>query len=141
MESILSVFTPKKLTSYLNENITVRQAIEIFDVHKYSVVPLVDDLGHYVGTISEGDLLRYLKNELNFDYRAAEKVSINKIEKYRPYRELKADSLLPEFFSLSLEQNFVPVIDDNGIYIGIIKRREIIKYLSNKIKLSFDEDE
>jgi len=137
MESILSVFTPKKLTSYLDENATVRQAIEIFDVHKYSVVPLVDDKGYYAGTISEGDLLRYLKNELNFDYKKAEKVSIKDIEKYRSYRELTVDSLLPEYFSLSLEQSFVPVVDDKGIYIGIIKRKEIIKYLLGKIVVRF----
>jgi len=133
----LSVFTPKKLTLYLNINTTVRQAVEIFDVHKFSVVPIVDELGHYAGTLSEGDLLRYLKNELKFDYKKAEKVSIKEIEKYRSYRELTIDSLLPEYFSLSLEQNFVPVVDDKGIYIGIIKRKEIIKYLLGKIEYSF----
>ncbi len=139
MESVLSVFTPKKMTSYLNENSTVRQAIELFDVHKYSVVPLVNDDGIYVGTISEGDLLRALKNQLDFNIRAAEKIRIKDIEKHRSYIPLKVDSLLSEFFALSLEQNFVPVTDDKGCYIGIIKRKEIIKYLSSKVDMKFND--
>ncbi len=139
MDSILSVFTPKKLTSYLLDTSTVRQAIEVFDIHKYSIVPLVDKEGHYVGTLSEGDLLRHLKNVLNYDIHEAEKTLVRDIPKYRPYQPLKVDSLLSEFFSLSLEQNFVPVVDDKGIYIGIIKRREIIKYLSSKIKMNYQD--
>ena len=135
MKSIMSVFTPKKMTSFLNENYTVRQAIELFDVHKYSVIPLVNNDGHYVGTLSEGDLLSFLKNEAHYDIKITEKVFIKDIERYRQYRALSVDSLLSEFFALSLEQNFIPVTDDKGSYIGIIKRKEIIRFLSEKVEL------
>ena len=137
MESIMSIFTPKKMTSFLNENSTVRQAIELFDVHKYSVIPLVDNDGHFVGTLSEGDLLRFLKNKVGYDIKAAEKVLIKDMERYRQYRSLEVSSLWSEFFVLSLEQNFIPVVDDKGIYIGIIKRKEIIKYLSDKVEMKY----
>lgn len=132
----MSAFTPKRFTAFLNENMTVRQAIEVFDVHKYTVIPVIDDDGHYVGTVSAGDLLRHMKNVLHFDFKEAEKTPVKDVEKYRSYQTLKVDSLLPEFFALSLEQNFVPVIDDQGTYIGIITRKEIIKFLSNKIKMT-----
>ena len=135
MESIMSIFTPKKMTAFLNENSTVRQAIELFDVHKYAVIPLVDDEGHFVGTLSEGDLLCFLKNKANYDIKATEKVLIKEMERYREYRSLEVNSLWNEFFVLSLDQNFIPVTDDKGVYIGIVKRREIIKFLSNKIGL------
>lgn len=133
----MSIFTPKKMTSFLNENSTVRQAIELFDVHKYSVIPLVDNDGHFVGTLSEGDLLRFLKNKVGYDIKAAEKVLIKDMERYRQYRSLEVSSLWSEFFVLSLEQNFIPVVDDKGIYIGIIKRKEIIKYLSDKVEMKY----
>ena len=29
-------------------------------------------------------------------------------------------------------QNFVPVVDDNNVFIGIITRKDVILYLSNK---------
>lgn len=135
MDSIMSVFTPKSMTAFLYDNMSVRQAIELFDVHKYSVLPLVDNEGHFVGTLSEGDLLRFIKNVAKYDVKIAEKTYIKDIERYRQYRSLKVDSLLNEFFSLSLEQNFIPVTDDKEIYIGIIKRKEIIKYLSERIEM------
>ena len=134
----MSVFTPKKMTSFLNANSTIRQAIEIFDAHRYTIVPLVDDQGQYVGTLSEGDLLRFLKNQINYDIKAAEKYHVKDIERYRSYRSLKVDSLLSEFFALSLEQNFVPVVDDKGSYIGIIKRREIIRYLAERVEMKIN---
>lgn len=139
MESIMSIFTPKKMTSFLNENVTVRQAIEIFDVHKYAVIPLVDNDGHFVGTLSEGDLLRFLKNKVGYDIKATEKVSVKEMERYREYRSLEVSSMWSEFFVLSLDQNFIPVVDDKGIYIGIVTRREIIKFLSHKVELQYKD--
>ena len=134
MDSIISLLTPKKATFYLSENSTIRQALEKFDVHKFSVVPLVDDEGHYKGTLSEGDLLRYIKNDANFDLSKAEKKHITEIDHYRPYRSLKIDALMIDVFSLSLEQNFIPVTDDKDIYIGIIKRKEVIKVLFDNLQ-------
>ena len=135
----MSIFTPKKMTSFLNENVTVRQAIEIFDVHKYAVIPLVDNDGHFVGTLSEGDLLRFLKNKVGYDIKATEKVSVKEMERYREYRSLEVSSMWSEFFVLSLDQNFIPVVDDKGIYIGIVTRREIIKFLSHKVELQYKD--
>ena len=133
----MSIFTPKKMTAFLNENSTVRQAIELFDVHKYSVIPLVDNDGHFVGTLSEGDLLCFLKNKVKYDIKATEKVSVKDMERYREYRSLEVNSMWSEFFVLSLDQNFIPVTDDKGIYIGIVKRREIIKFLSDKVEMHY----
>lgn len=139
MESIMSIFTPKKMTAFLNENATVRQAIELFDVHKYSVIPLVDNDGRFVGTLSEGDLLCFLKNRVKYDIKASEKVSVKDMERYRQYHSLEVSSMWSEFFVLSLDQNFIPVTDDKGIYIGIVKRREIIKFLSDKVEMHYKD--
>lgn len=138
MESIISLLTPKKITAYLLDISTIRQALEKFDAHKFSVVPLVDLEGHYVGTLSEGDLLRFIKNQDNFNIRDAENILVKDIEHYRPYQFVKVDALISEVFALSLEQNFIPVVDDNDVYIGIIKRREVIQYLSEKIDFKFN---
>ena len=34
--------------------------------------------------------------------------------------------------SLAIAQNFVPVVDDSEIFIGIIRRREIIEYYAKR---------
>ena len=142
MTSLISLITPKKQTAFMSSDSTVRQALERFDVHKFTIVPLVDSDGHYCGTLSEGDLLRFMKNEVDFDIKKAEHVKVSEIEHYRPYKALGVEALMVEVFSLSLDQNFIPLVDDNNIYIGIIKRREIIKYLSkNADKLALIDDQ
>ena len=134
MKSIISLLTPKKLTFYLDENSTIRQALEKFDVHKFSVVPIINKEGKYCGTLSEGDILRFIKNVANFNMKIAENVLIKDIDHYRPYQALRIDALILEVFTLSLEQNFIPIIDDNDTYIGIIKRKEVIRELGDKFE-------
>ena len=134
MKSIISLLTPKKLTFYLDENSTIRQALEKFDVHKFSVVPIINKEGKYCGTLSEGDILRFIKNVANFNMKIAENVLIKDIDHYRPYQALRIDALILEVFTLSLEQNFIPIIDDNDIYIGIIKRKEVLRELGDKFE-------
>ena len=133
MTTLISLITPKRITSYMKNDSTVRQALERFDVHKFTIVPIVDDEGKYCGTLSEGDLLRFMKNNVDFDIKKAEHVKINEIEHYRPYKALGVEAELNDVFALSQEQNFIPLVDDKGIYIGIIKRRDVIKYLSNNV--------
>ena len=138
MDSIISLLTPKKITFFLLNTSTIRQALEKFDAHKFTVVPLIDDEGHFVGTLSEGDILRFIKNQTNFNLKLAENMLVKDIDHYRPYQSVKIDALISEVFALSLEQNFIPVVDDNDVYIGIIKRKEVIKYLSDKIDFKFN---
>ena len=64
--NIFTILTPKSQTEFIEYDSTIRQALETFDFHKFSVVPLIDDEGKYVCTLSEGDILRYIKNEANF---------------------------------------------------------------------------
>ncbi len=132
MDTILKLILPKKATYYLFDTATIRQALEKFDAHKFTVVPLIDKDGHYVGTLSEGDVLRYIKNHAYFDITLAENVKVKDIEHYRPYRCLKIDATIEEVYALALDQNFVPLIDDQDHYIGIIKRKDVLIYLGKK---------
>lgn len=131
--NIVTLLTPKEKTFYLDSHATVRQALEKYDYHKFTVVPLIDKEDHYVTTLSEGDILRYIKNNCNFDLEIAESQDVALIEKYRPYKALDISSSIKDVIRLLFDQNFIPIIDDRGMYIGIIKRKGIIKYLYENI--------
>ena len=126
------VFTAKSETNYLTEDTTIRQALEKFDYHKFSVVPIIDSVGAFVTTVSEGDILRYIKNQAHFDITQAENTLILQIEKYRPYKACRHDVSEEEIYKLALEQNFVPIVDDRGLFIGIIKRKNILNLFIRK---------
>lgn len=133
--NIFKFLTPKNQTQYLLYNCTIRQALEKFDYYKFTTVPLIDEEGKFVTTLSEGDILRYIKNDSDFNIIEAESQTIDKIEKYRSYQALKVDTPISVIIKLSLQQNFIPIVDDRGIFIGIIKRKAIIDYLFENTKL------
>lgn len=127
--NLFRFFTPKADTVFIEPDSTVRQALEKFDRYKFSVVPLVDENGLYVTTLSEGDILRYIKNNAGFDLAKAESVRITELERYRSYRACKSDVSIDEIIRLAMEQNFIPIVDDRGAYIGIVKRRAVLEAL------------
>ena len=132
--NILFFLKPKIELAYVNDYHTLRQALEIMEFHKYSSVPMLNKEGKYVGTITEGDLLWGLK-ELNLlNIKEAETISILKIKRRRDYQSVKVECDIEDLIERAKEQNFVPVVDDGGYFIGIITRRDIINYCYMKIK-------
>jgi CBS domain-containing protein len=127
--NLLQFITPKADVVFINENMTVRQALEKMDYNKYSVVPVIDEQGLYLGTISEGDLLRFIKNQNSFNISKAESIKINKLPTYRSYKASSINASLTDILNLSISQNFVPLTDDRGVFIGIIKRATILNFL------------
>ncbi|MCR5078756.1 MAG: CBS domain-containing protein [Bacilli bacterium] len=127
--NILSFLTPKQYTFFVDGDITVRAFLEKADFHKFTVVPVLDEEGKYVNSISEGDVLRYIKNDANFDLGKAENSLISEVARHRPYAYAKVNVEFPELLRLLLAQNFVPLIDDRGVFIGIVKRSTVMEFL------------
>ena len=134
MNNILFFLTPKAMCAFLHDDDTLRQALEIMEYHKYSSVPIINKEGKYVGTITEGDLLWGLKKLNLLNLRDAENISILKIHRRRDYSCVKVECDIEDLIERAMEQNYVPVVDDEEHFIGIITRRDIIGYCYNKMK-------
>lgn len=137
--NIFGFLTIKSEISCLYSDSTVRQALEKMDSHKYSVIPMIDGEGKYAGTLSEGDLLRYIKNDCDFDINKGENVMIQDIERYRSYKALDINSSIEELLDLSMEQNFIPIVDDRNVFIGIVKRKTILNYFKTEMLTSLEK--
>lgn len=100
---------------------------------KVFIVPIISRDGDYKGSISEGDILYAIKDMPNFDIKVAEKSKICKIKRLRSYQAININADINDLILLSLDQNFVPVVDDRNKFIGIVTRKDIIKsFLKNK---------
>lgn len=121
---------PKKDIVYLKENATMRQALERMEYHSYSAVPLIDDDGKYVGTITEGDLLWKLKNTPGLTFHNTEDINLSEVERHVQNVPVTIDAQIEDLISRAVVQNFVPVVDDQQTFIGIVRRREMIEYCS-----------
>ncbi|SKA73278.1 CBS domain-containing protein [Clostridium sp. USBA 49] len=126
--NIAFFLTPKKDVIYENLNSTMRQVIERMEYHRYTAIPIIDDKGRYVGTLTEGDLLWKLKNTPELSIKDTSSIKVSDIERRVINKPVSINADMESLINLVINQNFVPVIDDNGIFIGIIKRSDIINY-------------
>ncbi|MCY6356123.1 CBS domain-containing protein [Clostridium sp. ZS2-4] len=136
--NIAFFLTPKREVICETPKSTIRQALERMERHRYTAIPLIDDKGRYVGTVTEGDLLWKLKNTKDLNFKNTEKILLEDVPRHMKNKPVHINAHIEDLISLSINQNFIPVIDDNKVFIGIIKRSDIINYcydlLYNKIK-------
>lgn len=133
--NILFFLTPKNELAYIYENSTLRQALEKMEHHSYTAVPIIDSNGRYKGTLTEGDLLWTIKNKYNMSLKETENVTVSSIKTNK--REIKSVTIntdIEDLINSAMNQNFVPVTTDDGIFIGIVTRRAIIEYFYKKYR-------
>ena len=85
-----------------------------------------------MGTITEGDLLWGIKNRFDLNLKEAESVPVTAIPRRADYLPVSAGADMDSLIDRALNQNFVPVVDDRDLFIGIITRKDIIKYFYEK---------
>ncbi|GGO03670.1 CBS domain-containing protein [Saccharibacillus kuerlensis] len=123
----------KDQVKYIPSSATMREAMDLLEENHYSAVPIIDEEGRYVGTLSEGDLLWKLKNTFNFNLEMMADISLSSIKRYRHNESVVIDADMEDMLTLAADQNFVPVTDHDGIFLGIIRRRDIINYYNDGI--------
>lgn len=128
MKSISFFLQPKQDVTYVLESSTMRQAMEKMEYHKYTAVPTIDEKGRYIRTLTEGDLLWKMKNTPDMTFIDTSKVGLNEVPIGRQAEAVSIDSTMEDLLELALNQNFVPVVDDTGIFIGIVTRKAIMTY-------------
>ena len=132
--NILFYLVPKSEVMYLYDDYTMRQAIEKMEYHKYGAVPIISREGAYVGTLTEGDILWGLKKLHGLDLEAAEDVPISSFPHKRDYKAVTVTTSMDQLVEAAMNQNFVPVVDDRGMFIGIVRRQAIIRYCYDKAR-------
>ena len=132
--NILFFLTPKSEVAYIFENETLRQTLEKMEHRKFSCIPLLSPDGKYTGTISEGDLLWGMQRLEISDLKDAENVPIMAIPRRANYKPVHINSDMEDLVDRAINQNYVPVVDDQGFFIGIITRKAIIKYCYSEMQ-------
>lgn len=133
--NILFLLTPKAKVACLDDSLSIRQGIERFKAHGYSAMPLISKMdGRYLGTISEGDFLWTIINDNILDIKELEDIKVVNLLKPQFMPAVKVDAKMDDVLKMVLGQNFVPVIDDRGIFMGIVTRRSVINYYYEKEK-------
>lgn len=132
--NILFFLTPKEEVAHVDEDDTLRQVLEKMEHHGYTAIPLLDEDGKYIGTITEGDLLWFLKDRNFPDLKLLEDMPITAIARHRDNKAVNVAEPMEGLFDKVMNQNFVPVVDDKRVFIGIVTRKDVLLYLSKQVK-------
>lgn len=131
--NILFFLKPKNEVAVIYNDYSLRQVLETMEYHRYSSIPMLNRDGEYVGTITEGDLLWYIKDELSLNLREAEKLPVASVKRNRDYDCVRIDADIEDLIGKAKNQNFVPVVDDQNSFIGIVTRSDVIGHFYEKL--------
>lgn len=131
--NILFFLTPKQDVAFLYDDYTIEQALQIMERYRYTVVPVLRRNGSYAGTLTEGDLLWGIRRRHDGNFQKAAKEPLSSIAHHKDNSPVLASTSMDDLLEKAGHQNFVPVIDDRGMFIGIITRRKIMLYLTEKL--------
>jgi len=130
--NIAFFLTPKSEVVWIRARSTLRQAIERMRRNRYTAVPLLDDDGRYVGTLTEGDIMFHLLSVTEPLSAAAESIRVTDIARRMTNEPVRIDAEVEALIALAIDQNFVPVVDDRGILLGIVRRKPIIEHCARQ---------
>ncbi len=127
--NVLFLLTPKTQLACLKDSMNVRQALEKMRAHGFTAIPLISEEGEYLGTISEGDLLWHIVNGEKISMEDLEETKITSLLRKNCFPAVKVDAEIGELVNLIINQNFVPVVDDRNVLMGIVTRRRVMQEL------------
>lgn len=129
LKNILFFLLPKKDVVFLNVNCSLKFALEVMETNNYSSIPLVNDKGKYAGAVTQGDVLWAFKNNPHINFDNCGKYDLKDINLHKKIESVRINQPLVEIINMAKHQNFIPVTDDDGTFIGIIRRQDVIDYL------------
>jgi CBS domain-containing protein len=125
--------TPKAEVAWVPSSCTMRQAIERMENHRYTAVPVLTPEGGYDSALTEGDILWFMKQHPEVRFWDTERVPLAEVTRRLVLRPVNIDAEIEELLSLAIDQNFVPVVDGRGAFIGIVRRRSVLMFFRDRI--------
>lgn len=132
--------TPKADVAWVPATATMRQAIERMEHRRYTAIPVLTPEGGYDSTLTEGDLLWYMKQNPRWTFADTEHIPLAVVPRRVALKPVDIDAEVEELLGLALDQNFVPVVDGRGAFIGIVRRRSILVFFRDRMAATLRVD-
>lgn len=129
--NIINLLSIKSDIVYLKSNTCIPKAMAKLRESGYSAVPVVNEDGTYAGIVSEGDFLWSKIDGTD----VTEEGHPKKLQTLLKNKRAAAETINSDFRSVlmrAVDQNFVPIVDDRNMFIGIVTRKSVINYMIKK---------
>lgn len=126
--NIFNILIPKLNLTYLNSNDNLQDALDFLIASGYTAIPVIDDKGLLKGVVSEGDFLRAI---IEHGQEGIKSMLVRDIMHLDSDDYVLNSTETDKIMEKLLDKNFLSVIDDRDIFIGIITRRSVMLELKN----------
>jgi CBS domain-containing protein len=126
--NIIRYMQRKNDHSFLYDDSTVQQALDFLRDYDFNAVPVIDKTGRYLGTISESDILWHI-----VDCGGCEGSGKDRIRSFLRKSTVPALAITAsddEIRRAALRCDFVPIVDDRGMFVGIVSDKSINQYFA-----------
>ena len=130
--NLFYLLKPKSTVEFVYKTNSVRQGLDKLRKSGFSAIPVIDESGEYIGTVSEGDFLWNILDESNAISSTPRSYGIIDIVNEERNRPVRSTATMNELLLRVMDQNFVPVIDDRNMFVGIVTRRDVLRYYYNR---------
>lgn len=130
--NILFFLTPKIDVAYIDDTCYIRQALEKMKQYGYTAIPIINAEGKYIGTATEGDFLWMLLEQRDC-VNDIKHMRVKDMMRRTINEPVSINADITDLITMAMKQNFVPVIDDDKVFIGIVTRKDILQYCHEKI--------
>jgi len=137
--NILLFLTPKKDVIYINDDASLMKTLQRMQERNYTAIPIISKSGKYVGTIQSGDILGYISENHGLNLTAAADVPLRSIRRCRDNKAVRVSCQMEDIFEKIQHQNFIPVVDDDDNFIGIITRSDVIRFMHDGYQKNHSE--
>lgn len=123
--NISSFLKTKDDVIFVYDTDSVTDAIEKIQNCRFTSIPVLNNSEEYVGTLTSGDLLSAL---YEVGKKIVSQLKVSDIARNRDYTSVNIDSNVLVLLSRAADENFVPIVNDAGKFIGIVTRKVLINY-------------
>ncbi|HBZ64127.1 MAG TPA: CBS domain-containing protein [Lachnospiraceae bacterium] len=132
--NLLFLLKPKNSVDFIYADDSMRKGLAKLRTSGYTAAPVVTREGKYMGTVTEGDFLWYLHDTTEPLEEIVNEVYVEQITRENWNQPVHISATMDELLELVLNQNFVPVVDDRNLFVGIITRQSVIRHFVDRIK-------
>lgn len=126
MEHEETMMIPAENVANVIKEHPLEHALLLLSQAGYSTIPVLDKEDHFVGLLSLNDIVKKMLGIDGIDTSNLETLTVADVMNTE-VPVMRPDAELEDVLHLLVNASFLPVLDSDGVFCGIVTRREILK--------------
>ncbi|XUB36522.1 hypothetical protein IGI41_001516 [Enterococcus sp. DIV0876] len=130
LENQENFLVPAENVASVFYNHPLSHALLVLSKVGYSKIPVLDSEDHLVGLISLSNIVEKMMDLTGFSMDNIEGLTVADVMEVN-VACIKSDGDLEDMLHLLVDQAFLPIVDEDKVFVGIMTRKEILKSVNH----------